>query len=172
MRDSKLIRLVLKTPDEGAQVEAWSAVLPRSTNHEPARRVCACLAAQRYPLPLWHRFVRVTPRDFSDLVDGADAAGDHSIAPLRRPPQLVEGDGRRARAFRSRDRPRWDRCGTPTMPTSPHPDAERIDDVVLLVDEDHLDVLHVGVHRHVVLSAMLAFMTTEPVIDHRPSQRH
>jgi hypothetical protein len=24
----------------------------------------------------------------------------------------------------------------------------------------------------VVLSAMLAFMTTEPVIDHRPSQRH
>ena len=60
------------------------------------------------------------------------------------------------------------------MPISPNAlDAERIDDVVLLVDEDHLDVVHVGIHRHMILGDVGIHDATEAVVDQRfLVQRH
>ena len=44
-------------------------------------------------------------------------------------------------------------------------DAERIDDRVRLVDEDHLDVVDVGVHRHVVFGEIGIHDPAELVVD-------
>ena len=51
--------------------------------------------------------------------------------------------------------------------------SERIDDVVRLVDEDDIDVVHVGVHRHVVFGNIGVHDAAEMVIDQRLLvQRH
>src|SRR6476646_9173319 len=43
-------------------------------------------------------------------------------------------------------------------------DSERVDDVVRLIDEDDLDVLYVGVHRHMILGDVGVHNATEGVI--------
>ena len=59
------------------------------------------------------------------------------------------------------------------MPISPTPlEAERIA-VVRLVDEDHLDIVDVGVHRHMIFGDVGIHDAAEPVIDQRLLvQRH
>src|SRR5215472_6911204 len=52
-------------------------------------------------------------------------------------------------------------------------DAERIDLVILLFDEDDVDRVHVRVHRHVIVGEIVAHEATEPVIgDGLLMQRH
>jgi hypothetical protein len=46
-------------------------------------------------------------------------------------------------------------------------DAERIDDVVRLIDEDHLDVVHVGVHRDMIFGNVRIHDAAEFVIEDR-----
>src|SRR5436190_24317467 len=74
-------------------------------------------------------------------------------AAAKSPLQLVEGDRQVAHAFSGRviDRVGYRRRDTDDSDLADAFDAERIDDVVRLVDEDHLDVVYVGVHRHMIL---------------------
>ena len=52
-------------------------------------------------------------------------------------------------------------------------DAEWIDLVILLFDEDNVDRVHVRVHRHVIVGKIVAHEATEPVIgDGLLMQRH
>ena len=52
-------------------------------------------------------------------------------------------------------------------------DAHRVDDVVLLIDEDHLDVVDVGIHRHMILGDVGIHDPAEAVVDERfLVQRH
>src|SRR4029077_11299686 len=46
-------------------------------------------------------------------------------------------------------------------------DAERIDAVIDLIDEDHPDVVHVGIHGHMILGDVGIHDATEIVIDQR-----
>ena len=43
-------------------------------------------------------------------------------------------------------------------------DAERIDLVVLLLDEDHVDCVYVGIHRHVIVGEIVGHEAPEPVV--------
>ena len=69
-------------------------------------------------------------------------------------------------------------AGVPTMPISPRPLApHRARLVVALVDEDHLDLLHVSVNRHVVLGEVVVHEAAERVVElgllrQRRTQRH
>ena len=58
-------------------------------------------------------------------------------------------------------------AATPTMPISPRPlTPSGLTIVVVLVDEDHLDVVDVGVDRHVVLGEVVVHEAAEAVVDH------
>ena len=43
-------------------------------------------------------------------------------------------------------------------------DAERIDLVILLLNEDHVDRMYVGIHRHVILGKTMIHEAPEPMI--------
>ena len=60
------------------------------------------------------------------------------------------------------------------MPISPTAlDAHRIDHLVRLFDEDHLNVVDVGIHRHMILGDVGIHDAAEGVIDQRfLVQRH
>jgi len=78
----------------------------------------------------------------------------------------------RARAFRSRDR--WHLHGSRNSDNSNLAyafDSERIDSAIRFFNEDDLDVVHVGIHRHMVLGNVRVHYATEGVVDQRLSWR-
>jgi len=85
----------------------------------------------------------------------------------RSPPQLLERDREVAHAFAGRviDRVGDRRRNTDDADLHQALDAQRVDDRIRLVDEDHLDVVHVGVHRYVVLGDIGVHDAAEVVID-------
>src|SRR5262245_8768575 len=91
------------------------------------------------------------------------------------PHQLVERDRQIAHAFAGRmiDRIRHGRRGADDADFADAFDTERIDLVVLLLDEDDIDRVHVRIHRHMIVGEIMAHEAPEPVIgDGLLMQRH
>ena len=65
-------------------------------------------------------------------------------------------------------------AAVPTMPISPMPlTPSGLTLVLVLVDEDHVDIVDVGVHRHVVLGEIVVHEAAELVVEHAsPPERH
>ena len=52
-------------------------------------------------------------------------------------------------------------------------DAQRVEMSLALVDENHLDVVHVGIHRHMIFGEVVVDGAAVTVVDHRLLvQRH
>ena len=89
--------------------------------------------------------------------------------------QFIERDRQIAHAFAGRviDRIGDRRGDADNADFADALDAERIDQVVRLVDEDDLDIVHIGIHGHVVFGDVGVHDAAEIMIDQRLLvQRH
>src|SRR3981081_4716196 len=91
------------------------------------------------------------------------------------PHQLVDGDRQGAHALAGgvKDRVGDGRGGAHDADLADALDAERIDQRVLLLDEDHVDVVNIRIHRHMIFGETVIHDAAELVVDQRLlMQRH
>src|SRR6516225_5011732 len=83
--------------------------------------------------------------------------------------QFVERDRQIPHPFASRvvDRVGNRRRDTDNADLAQAFDPERIDRLIRLVDKDYLDIVHVGVHRHMIFGDVGIHDAAKPVIDQR-----
>src|SRR4029450_13028885 len=105
--------------------------------------------------------------------------GRHGNAPSRSlasiPHQLVERDRQIAHALAGRviDRVRNRRRSADNADFADALDAERIDLVILLFDENYVDRMHIRIYRHMIVGKVGGHESPEPVIGrHLFMQRH
>src|SRR5262249_54075671 len=83
-----------------------------------------------------------------------------------RPQQLIERDREVAHPLAGRMIDRIRDCGrrADNADFANTFDPKWIDLIVLLFDEDHVDRMHVGIHRHVVVGEIVGHESSEPVV--------